>query len=80
MTKSNHRTDHGQFCTWCYNGPGRRARGFWNAHIPIDKPMWAYALRSADGTFWETWRSKGGFVDEASAINAAREALEGRAK
>ena len=74
----NHRIDHGQFCVWKYNGPGKRARGFWNAHLAIDTPMWAYALRSKCGTFWETSRAKGGFSDEESAVNAARAVIAER--
>jgi len=73
-----HRIDHGGFCVWKYNGPGKKARGFWHADLSINQPMWAYALRSKDGTCWETSRAKGGFADEASAVSAARAALENR--
>lgn len=70
--QGNHRIDHGGFCVWAYNGPSKKARGFWHADLAIDRPMWAYALRSKCGTFWETSRAKGGFLDEESAVNAAR--------
>lgn len=76
--QSHHRIDHGAFCVWMYNGPSKRARGFWHEQDNIDKPMWAYALRSRDGSFWETSRAKGGFADEESAVSAARAAVEGR--
>ena len=66
-----HRTDHGPFCTWKYNGPSKKARGFWHQDLSIPCPMWAYALRSPMG-FWETSKAKGGFTDEQSAIEAAR--------
>lgn len=76
--QSPHRIDHGAFCVWRYNGPGKKARGFWHEDLSISQPMWAYALRSKCGTFWETSRAKGGFADEESAVNAARAAVEGR--
>ena len=76
---SNHRTDHGPFCTWAYNGPSKRARGFWHSDGSTpDKQVWAYALRSKCGTFWETSRAKGGFPDESTAIRAANAALADR--
>lgn len=74
-----HRIDHGDFCVWKYNGPAKKARGFWHGDNPIMVPTWAYALRSRCGTFWETSRAKGGFADEADAVAAAREALLRRA-
>lgn len=74
--QSNHRVDHGAFCVWEYNGPSKRAHGFWHGDNPIDRPMWAYALRSKCGTFWETSRAKGGFPDEELAVNAARTVIE----
>jgi hypothetical protein len=73
-----HRTDYGEFCVWSYNGPGKKARGFWHGDNPIVYPMWAYALRSKCGTFWETSRAKGGFPDETSACDAARAAVAAR--
>lgn len=76
--QKTHRIDYGAFCVWKYNGPGKKARGFWHGDEPILQPIWAYALRSKCGTFWETSRSKGGFTDEESAVNSARAALEGR--
>jgi hypothetical protein len=75
---NTHRQEHGDFCVWKYSGPGKKARGFWHADLTIVQPMWAYALRSMDGTFWETSRAKGGFVDEESAVIAARAALGNR--
>lgn len=80
MVATTHRIDHGAFCVWKYNGPGRKARGFWHGDNPIDQPMWAYALRSKDGTFWETSRAKGGFADEASAVAAAQAVVAERQK
>ena len=76
--QSPHRIDYGAFCVWKYNGPSKKARGFWHGDDPILQPMWAYALRSKCGTFWETSKAKGGFTDEESAVNAARAAVEGR--
>lgn len=76
--QSTHRIDHGAFCVWKYNGPGKKARGFWHGTDPILVPTWAYALRSKCGTFWETSRAKGGFADEQSAVDAARAAVKGR--
>ena len=73
-----HRIDHGQFCVWKYNGPGKKARGFWHGDQSIEHPMWAYALRSQDGTFWETSKAIGGFLDEESAIRAAQVAVAKR--
>jgi hypothetical protein len=70
-----HRRDHGRFCTWQYSGPGKRARGFWHGDNQITQPLWAYALRSTCGTFWQTSRAKGGFQDEAEAIRAAEAAI-----
>lgn len=76
---TTHRIDHGAFCVWRYNGPGKKARGFWHGDTAVDAPLWAYALRSRDGSFWETSRAKGGFPDEAAAVAAARQAVESRA-
>ena len=83
MSTPNHRIDHGVFCVWQYNGPGKKARGFWHGDDPVLVPLWAYALRSPmpgapSSSFWETSRAKGGFVDEASAVNAARAVIEAR--
>jgi len=78
--QSPHRIDHGDFCVWKYNGPGKKARGFWHGDNPIVTPLWAYALRSKCGTFWETSRAKGGFADEESAVNAARAVLTASAR
>jgi hypothetical protein len=75
---SVHRIDHGAFCVWKYNGPGKKARGFWHADMDISQPLWAYALRSNDGTYWETSRAKGGFRDEQSAVNAAQAVVSAR--
>lgn len=74
-----HRIDHGAFCVWKYNGPGKKARGFWHTDLNIVQPMWAYALRSKCGTFWETSRAKGGFESEDAAVAAARAAVGQRA-
>jgi len=76
----SHRIEYGTFCVWSYNGPSKRARGFWHGDSPIDRPMWAYALRSPDGKFWETSKAKGGFTDEASAHAAATAAVVDRAR
>jgi hypothetical protein len=74
----SHRNDHGPFCTWAYNGSSKRARGFWHGDNPLVQPTWAFALRSACGTFWETSRAQGGFPDESTAIRAANAALANR--
>jgi hypothetical protein len=76
-----HRTDYGLFCVWKYNGPGKRARGFWHGDSPINTPLWAYALRSyalGPSGYWETSKAKGGFLDESSAIIAAKAAVAQR--
>lgn len=74
----NHRNDHGDFCTWQYNAPAKRARGYWHGTDPIMRPLWAYAMRSTCGTFWDLSSGESGFDDEESAINAARCALATR--
>jgi hypothetical protein len=80
---ANHRVDHGEFCVWKYNGPGKKARGFWHGNDPVLVPMWAYALKAPmpgqpGQFFWETSRAKGGFVDENAAIVAAQIAVARR--
>ena len=76
---SQHRIDYGGFCVWQYNGPTKKARAFWHGDNPLVQPIWAYALRSRDGSFWETSRAKGGFLDQDAAVSAARNALAERA-
>ena len=74
---ATHRIDYGSFCVWKYNGPSKKARGFWHGDDPVLVPLWAYALRSPmpgdpSSSFWETSRAKGGFASEEAAVNAAR--------
>lgn len=80
---AQHRVDHGEFCVWKYNGPGKKARGFWHGHEPIACPLWAYALKAPmpgqpGSFFWQTSQAKGGFVDENAAIVAAQIAVARR--
>jgi hypothetical protein len=83
MTNKSHRIDHGAFCVWQYNGPAKKARGFWHGDNPILCPMWAYALRSPRAGvqgefFWDTSRAKGGFDSENAAVTAAQATLASR--
>ena len=76
---NTHRIEFAEgFCVWTYAGPGRRARGFWHPDLTMTTPMWAYALRSPCGTFWETSRARGGYNSQGEAIAAAKASLSRR--
>lgn len=82
---NGHRIDYGDFCVWKYQGPGKKARGFWHSDDPVLVPLWAFALKAPmpgmPGQFyWETSKAKGGFADEASAVDAARSVLLARSE
>lgn len=70
------RNNYGKFCTWSYKVPSKKPRGFWHGSNPLDKEMWAYALRSSCKTFFLTSNACSGFSTEQEAIDHARAALE----
>lgn len=58
--------DCGPFCVWWYTQTVRdRVR-----KIDVDEKRWAYALRSACGTYWQTSSPKSGFSTRDAAIAA----------
>jgi hypothetical protein len=73
-----HVSDYGDFCVWPYQGPSKKARGFWHGDSPTDQTMWAFALKAPLLGHWETSQAKGGFTDELAAVRSARQALARR--